>query len=343
MKILRKSPFAILTVVLTTSIPTYAATIFDNGNATNLVSDPDNWDNGLPVGQQGTIAINATVNTGVNLSGYDILHTDGTIGQSGTSAVQLTDGASWVTNGVNATTTTGFRGFDVRSGSSYTMQNGTINTTGGRDWQIVGAGSSMTVNGGVINLGRHLLLSGDNTTPPSLTVNGGIVTSTTGDIGARHFSDTAKTLNFNGGTTSVVNLDLQGDNTFFNLGGFTAGSLTAGNILTANVASGFGTNSSFNWLPGSQMTLTLTDLNDFAETFWNSGTLLFDGDSSSDLGGLSWADATDSDIGLGGGYYWNYNSGTETLSLAAIPEPTGASLVGLALGGLALRRRRSRS
>ena len=91
------------------------------------------------------------------------------------------------------------------------------------------------------------------------------------------------------------------------------------------------------------MTLTLTDLNDFAETFWNSGTLLFDGDSSSDLGGLSWADATDSDIGLGGGYYWNYNSGTETLSLAAIPEPTGASLVGLALGGLALRRRRSRS
>jgi hypothetical protein len=247
-----------------------------------------------------------------------------------------------VTNGASATTTTGFRGFDVRTGSSFTMQNGTINTAGGRDWQVVGAGSSMTVNGGVVNLGRHLLLSGDNTTPPSLTINGGTITSTTGDLGARHFADTAKTLNLNGGTTSVVNLDLQGDNTFFIFGGSSSGSLSAGNILTANVASGFGTNSSLDWLPGSLMTLTLTGVNDFAETYWNAGKLLFDGDSKTDLGGLSWADATNSAIGLGGGYYWNFNNTTNTLSLAAIPEPAATSLMGLALGALMLRRSRHR-
>ncbi|MCB1129636.1 MAG: PEP-CTERM sorting domain-containing protein [Verrucomicrobiae bacterium] len=339
----RKLPVA-LTVALSTSNPISAATTFTNADsADSLVSNALNWDSGLPVGQQGTISINATVNTSVNLSGYDILHTDGTIGQTGTSAVQLTDGASWVTNGSTATTTTGFRGFDVRTGSSFTMQNGTINTTSGRDWQIVGAGSSMTVDGGVIHLGRHLLMSGDNTTPASLVVNGGTITSTTGDLGARHFSDTSKTLGFNGGVTSVVNLDLQGDNTFFVFGGSAAGSLTAGNVLTANVASGFGSNSSFNWLPGSQMTLTLTDFNDFAEGFWNSGRLLFNGGSSADLGTLSWADATDSEVGLGGGYYWDFNGTTNTLSLAVVPEPAGVSLIGFGLGAAAFRRRRNRS
>jgi hypothetical protein len=305
-------------VVLASSVTVSAQTNFTNADpGDSLISNALNWDNGLPVGQQGTISINATVATSVSLSNYDILHTDGTIAQTGTSAVQLTDGASWVTNGASATTTTSFRGFDVRSGSSFTMQNGTINTTSGRDWQVVGPDSSMTVNGGVINLGRHLLVSGDNTTPPSLTINAGTVTSTTGDLGARHFSDLSKTLNLNGGTTSVLNLDLQGDKTLFVFGGSTSGSLSAGSLLTANVASGFGNTSSFNWLPGSLMTLTLTGVDEFAQAYWDTGHLLFNGQSKTDLGELSWADASNPSIGLGGGYYFVYNSGTETLSLAS--------------------------
>jgi len=91
-----------------------------------------------------------------------------------------------------------------------------------------------------------------------------------------------------------------------------------------------GTNSSLNWLPGSLVSLTLTGVNDFAETYWNSNRLLFNGSSKTALGCLSWADATNSAIGLGGGYYSDFDGTSNTLALAVVPEPAGASLLGLA-------------
>lgn len=328
------STAAIAVLVSTAS----AATVFTNGNATNLVSDALNWNNGLPTGvNQGTININASADSTVSLSGYNVIQTGGVFSHTGLSAVSLIDNTTWVINGASASTNTGFRGFNVRSGSDFTLQAGTVNTTSGRDWAFGDAGSTITINGGSLNFGRSLVMQG--TSGGSFTINAGSA-SGTGSIGGNNIQDNTHTLNFNGGTTAFGNLDLRGDNTFFNFGGSAAGSLTA---TTINTGGTFGTNSTLNWAPGSLMSLTLTDtvnFADFAETFWNSGDLLFDGDSKTALGNLSWADASNSAIGLGGGYYWDFDGTSNTLSLAAIPEPTSASLIGLAFVVLAFVRRR---
>lgn len=66
-----------LTFAMTTSIPALAATNFTDGDPTDsLVSNPLNWDNGLPTGgaNPGTLGLNAKANSTV-LNGYDITHT----------------------------------------------------------------------------------------------------------------------------------------------------------------------------------------------------------------------------------------------------------------------------
>ncbi len=315
-----------------------AATVFDNGNATNLVSDPDNWDNGLPVGQQGTININATANSTLELVGYDVIQTGGVFSHTGINAVTLNGTTTWEINGASASTNTSFRGFNVRGGSSFTVEAGTVNTTAGRDWAIIDAGSSITINGGTVNFGRSVLVQG--TAGALFTMNGGSATGTD-IIGGPNFADNSKTLNFNGGTTTFGTLDVRGDNTFFNLGGSSAGSLTA----TALTGGTFGANSSFNWLPGTQMTMRLSTVDEWAATYWGSNRLLFNGQSSAALGGRSWADASNPSIGLGGGSYWSYNSSTETLSVIAVPEPASLAAVGIvSLYVLArVRRRRQKA
>lgn len=309
-------------------------------NAGGVVSVAGNWDGGLPTGaNQGTININASADSNTALSGYNVVQTGGVFSHTNLNAVSLTDNTAWQINGASASTSTSFRGFNVRSGSDFTLTTGTVNTTSGRDWALGDAGSTLTINGGSLHFGRSLVMQGSS--GAIFTINAGSVTGT-GSIGGNSIQDNTHSLNFNGGTAAFGNLDLRGDNTFFNFGGSTVGSLTA---TTINTGGTFGANSTLNWLPGSLMTLTLTDtvnFASFAETYWNSGDLLFDGDSKAALGGLSWTDATNSAIGLGGGYYWDFNNATNTLSLAAVPEPTGAPLIGLGFGALALVRRRSR-
>lgn len=286
-----------------------------------LLTSAANWTNGLPVGQLGGIAVNATADTTVVLGGYNILHTAGTVQQTGLNALEMINDSSWVTDGPTATTSTGFRGFTLKSNSSFTLNQGTINTLSGRDWAVMDAGSSLTVNGGTLNLGRHLLLSG--TAGPTFTINGGVINGnvTAGDIGSRSIHSNAKALHFNGGTTSVFRLDLAGANTVFHFGGTEAGSLTA-----TNFAGTIETNSFLNFLPGTQMAVTLSATNEWAATQWAAGKLRYNGQGNSQLG--SWAAVTATG-GLGGGYRFAYDSGTETLSLTTAPSddppaaPTG--------------------
>lgn len=272
------------------------------------VTNPAAWDAGLPVlGKDGRININGTVDTNLPLDGYSVLHTGGVIGQTGLNALPLINGTRWIVDGAGASTAGTFRGFSVRSGSSFTLNRGTINTASGRDWRVEGSGSTITVTGGLLNLGRSLTVGG--AAGASFTIKGGTIAGslTSGDLGAGSLDDNAKTLNFNGGTTSVFRISLSGDNTLFNFGGTSAGSLTAGSIA------GFGTNSKLNFMPGTRMTLAITGADGWAAAQWAAGRLTYNGLSHAVLG--DWAAVTAQD-GLGEGCSFAYDSNTKALSLA---------------------------
>ncbi|MCB1130346.1 MAG: DNRLRE domain-containing protein [Verrucomicrobiae bacterium] len=283
---------------------------------TNSLGDvlgvPANWDAGLPVGKWGRINVDATFDSSVPLDGWSVLHTGGSLIQSGLSTLRLDTGTTWITEGPSATTSTSFRGFTVAGGSSFTLRSGTIHTASGRDWSVTGAGSTMTVDGGTINLGRSLLLSSGGT----LVVNGGVIHGNpgSGDIGVRSFGGSG-TLHFNGGTTTINKIDLAGANTTFHFGGSVSGSLTA----TA-FAGAFGSNATINFLPGSRMSLTVSGEDEWAATKWAAADLTYNGQGVATLG--PWAAVTAPD-GLGPGVRFEYDSATETLALIGDPDGDG--------------------
>jgi hypothetical protein len=275
---------------------------------------PANWDAGLPVAKWGQVNVDATVDSSVTLNAWSVLHTGGSLIQSGLSALKLDSGTAWITEGPGATTSTGFRGFTVAGGSSFTLRKGIINTASGRDWSITGAGSVMKVEGGSINLGRNFLLSSSG----SLTVNAGVINGNpgSGDLGVRSIASGA-TLQFNGGTTTVHRIDLAGSNSTLNFGGSATGSLTA----TAFVGT-FGSNSVINFLPGSRMSLRISGEDEWAATKWAAADLTYNGQGVASLG--SWAAVT-APNGLGPGVSFEYDSATETLRLA-VPDSDGDAI-----------------
>ncbi len=278
-----------------------------------VITDSASWDTGLPVGQWGRIDQDASMDTSIVLDGYSILHTGGVLVPTGIKGLQLANGSTWITEGLDASTATSFRGVDVSSGASFTLYQGTINTAGNRDWKITQTGSSIVVNGGTINLGRHLLIASDG----EFTINGGVINGNpgAGDIGVRSHSNTG-TFNFNGGITTVNGIDLGGNNTIFNFGGASAGSLTA-----SAFSSSFGSNSTINFLPGSRMSLTVSGEDEWAAAKWAAGDLTYNGQGVAQLG--SWAAVTAPD-GLASDVRFEYDSATETLMLANGDLPPSA-------------------
>ncbi len=302
--------------ITTFASSTNAATVYNNGNGTSLVSDALNWDNLLPTGaNQGTININATADSTVSLSGYNVVQTGGVFSHTGIAAVSLTDSTTWEINGASASTNTSFRGFNVRSGSDFTLTSGTVNTTGARDWALGDTGSTMTINGGSINFGRSLIMQG--TAGGIFTMNAGTAQGT-GSIGGNNLQDFTHTLNFNGGTTTFGNLDLRGDNTFFNFGGSSVGSLTA---TTLNSGLAFGANSLFDWFSGSQMSLTITGADQtFYQSLYTAGDLRFEGSNANPFAN-------------------HFQVSGATLSL--IPEPSSTAFIAFSLIALFSHRRRT--
>jgi hypothetical protein len=279
-----------------------------------VLSVPANWDAGLPAGKWGRVNFDATVDTTVTLNAWSALHTGGSLIQSGVNALRLDSGTTWITEGQGATTSTGFRGFTVAGGSTFTLRKGTINTASGRDWSVTGAGSVITVHGGTINLGRSLLL----TSGGRLVVNGGVISGIpgSGDIGVTSIA--TGTLNFNGGTTTIHRIGLAGSNSALNLGGSTTGSLT-GTAFTGT----FGSNSVVNFLPGSRMSLRISGADEWAAGLWAAADLTYNGQGVASLG--SWAAVT-APNGLGPGVSFQYDSTTETLRLA-VPDSDGDGIL----------------
>lgn len=268
------------------------------------LSVPTNWDAGLPVGKWGRINVDATTDTLDTLNGWSVLHTGGSLPQSGLNALKLDGGTTWITEGPGATSSTGFRGFTVAGGSSFTLRKGTINTASGRDWTVTGAGSAIRVYGGTINLGRHLLLSSNG----NFTINAGVINGnpSTGDMGVRNINS-GGIFNFNGGTTTIYRIDLTGSNSTLNFGGSATGSLSA----TAFVGT-FGANSVINFQPGSRMSLRVSGEDEWAAAKWAAADLTYNGQGVASLG--SWAAVT-APNGLGPGVRFEYDSATETLRL----------------------------
>lgn len=304
----RIAPAAACLVLAACATPVFAATLFNNDDGVNsFISNAGNWDNGLPTGQTGTINSNATYDSDVTHSGYDILHTGGDISRGfGFASFRLGENSTYEMNGAGAAIAQA-RGINVGVGSSFILELGNANLTDNtRDTVVSGAGASVTVNGGTMSIGRDLTVSAGGT----FTVNGGTVTGID-QLYTQSFSSSANGFFFNGGSTTADNfqLDKAGTATF---GGSTAGSL--------NLLVGLGNGVTLDWLAGSQMQLNVAGADlAFYEGLYTGGDLLYEGSNAATFGD-------------------NFQVSGETLSL--VPEPGSLALMGLS-GLYILRRRRS--
>ena len=271
------------------------------GEPNNLISNPQNWDNALPVGQSGYIEIDATVNQSPDFSheDYQIIHVRGAISSDGgLGSFRLGSGSVWVMEGINATMT-GVRGVKVDD-ARFTLNEGSAKVNQNNSGSGVnGSESLFTINGGSFTTGDQFQINGN------FTMNGGTLL-VNGPISSSRWSSDPGEIQFNGGTTTATEFDFDsskpGSLTF---GGNAAGSIT----LTA----AFGSGVTQNWLPGTQMTLTAAT-DEWAEAEWNAGRLSYDGQGIVELG--AWASVIAPD-GLGDGVAFVYDSATETLSLSS--------------------------
>jgi len=332
-----------------------AATTWQGADGASLTT-ADNWDTGLP-----TAANPGTINAGAlgisleeTLTGYVVTQNGGTVASTAAGVRRDMFGGSWTIN-AGSFSVDGILGLQNGSGvtsgnQNFTQTGGTVTTTG----QIIIGNSNvrtstfdvsagtLTTRNVIINDGSTLNISGGSFTASNTAGASGIrafagssVNISGGTVSMNQEFRSASTINFTGGTTTTTRFNRD---TGFNLvmGGTTAGSVTAG---TLNGTADF----SLNWLSGSLMTFRLTDIADWAETEWTANRMFFNGQSGTDLN-LTWAEVTDSNIGFDGvgGAYFDWNSGTRTLALVTIPEPSSTVLLGLGILVLAgFRKRRS--
>lgn len=338
-----------------------AQTDFTDADATDsLITNSLNWDNGLPTGQQGTLAINASYDsstiggTGPDkndpvfpIDGYDILHTAGTVSRAGgIASLRIGGGTSYVMHGATAAFGS-TRGISVvGSGTSFVLNDGDADLTDNSRDSSVSDGGTITINGGTMSVGRHLYLqSGD------ITVNGGAL-AVSADLGARNFH-TGGILSLNGGTITALYLTF-GKGTFdLNFGGSTPGTFTVENFgggrANVNLID-------IDFDPGSQMSMQLTvpveqgasgdgDLGwtdaadpatglEWAQALWETGRLSYNDDTVSGIdilgeGGttvLTWEQAQ---VDLGDGAAFVFDSPTDTLSLTTGgAPPTPLEIIG---------------
>ena len=323
----------------------YAATVFNDASPTDsLISNPDNWGNGLPTGGNGgTLAINAGYDTDVSLDGYDITHTDGTLSRAaGLGSLPIGAGTTFRMNGANAQLAGSTRGINVNGvGASFILDQGTADATNNSKDSAINGTGTMTINGGTMSIGRHLYLQNGD-----ITVNGGSLT-VAADLGARNFH-TGGNLTLNGGTIRATNLTYGTGGLNLTFGGSTAGTFTIDNFGgSRHNASAIG----IDFLAGSLMTMQLTApvesgvVGDgdvgwmevgsetgqaWAEALWATGRLTYNGDDFNTLG--DWATVD--------GSIFNYDGGSHALSL--VPEPSAFALFSILFGLSCGRRRRPR-
>jgi len=336
---LRKTSITFTGLALALGSSAFAATTFVP-NPGNNINDAANWSNGLPTsaGNVGTVNVDSNFPTfDGSVTDYHLNFTGGRMNTDTTGTktfiggvqtlsggdVDLSNRSIATSNGAVTTVNTGsiFRGGSVSiSNSNFTVSGGQLF---GRN-QFGGVGD-INLNGTtVFTLNSGTVIAGESSNNSATTGSFGNNATTAGGV-----------WNLNGGTLTAFTLRYRSVSTMV-MGGSTVGSATFTNgFATSNHSDA---NIRIDWLPGSLMTLTI-GLDDWAKTNWDAGRMFFDGDSQSDLDNLSWADATNSSIGLGGGYYFDWNGTTNTLALA-IPEPSAALLGGIGMFFLLRRGQR---
>jgi hypothetical protein len=292
-----------------------------------------NWDPALvptSSGNPGTIGTNSSVNAANGVFTYTDYHitlTGGIMSQFNSGNDPTFSGGSFTVDGGTYGATNGAgRGFRTDAANIATLTSGKINSgstsNGGTNIQN---GSSLIINGGGFQqwgTTRSIRLTGGS----SLTVNpGGMLSMDTtatavGSLGVNQLSSGSNTLTLNGGTATANFLSF-GNNAAsprltLVLGGTTAGTLSAVNFKPLDSSEVIGARR-INWLSGTLMTMSVANADEWAAAEWDAGRLLYNGQAKTDLADLSWADATNSSIGVGGGHYFVYDGGTETLSLAS--------------------------
>jgi hypothetical protein len=304
-----------------------ATTFTDADPSGNLISTPGNWSNGLPTGGLiGTIAMNAKHDSSVTHTGYQVVHTAGTITKTGLGGLNLGTGTLWKMDG-SAAQLSSTRGMNL-TGATFTLNQGTANVTENNVDCSLNATSSLFINGGTMSIGRSLIINGGN-----LTVTGGTL-SMSANLGSSNINSGGNA-NLNGGTVTAGNLTF-GTNAFnVRFGGTTASTLTIANFgggrAKANLID-------INFAPGTLASMRLTNPVEsgvsggdgelgwskvgsetslpWAQALWSDGRLTYNGQSFTTLG--SWATVTSS--GFGDGYLFAYNSATATLSLVEVPN-----------------------
>jgi hypothetical protein len=301
-----------------------AETTFIGGSTNNFISNPANWDNGLPVGagKQGTISTNAGFDSTVTHTGYLVTHSSGTLSAAnGLSQFALGAGSVWVMDGASAEMTN-TRGLNL-NGAQFTLNQGQANLTANSSATALNGASTLTINGGSMLTGKSLYLSGSST----LTITNGSL-STTGDFGKNRLSSGNNVINIFGGTVSVgdqLRFGKTGSTLTINLGGSTAGTLTALDYVAAADDQENIDVRKVNWVTGSQIAMTLTEAAvNWAEVEWNAGRLTYNGQGTNELN-KTWAQVTTAG-GLGTGANFAYSSATKTLSLVSTSPTAGYDL-----------------
>lgn len=312
---------AILTFGLLTTV-SYAQTTY---NGSGRIDQAGSWDNGIPdtVGNPGTINSADGGNGSMRGGTYFITQNAGdlinTFGGSNLS------GGSWTLE--DGTITTG-NDLSLESSNIFTQNGGTITTN---DDILLTTSASYTMSGGSLSPGDDIVannsiisISGGGmnadaltiTANASVTISGGTHTLT-GNLG-NLFGSQVGSMFLNGGSTTAASLGFGGSGTTLTVGGSASGSFAASSFA------GNSGNRSINWISGSLMTISLSGVDEWAETEWNAGRMSFDGNNNGVLG--DWSTVNDT--------IFNFDSGTESLSLVAIPEPSTWALAIGALAGL---------
>lgn len=341
-----------LTTAIVASVSVASAQTLYQGVGTGSDLDIDlvgNWNNGLPTSSVnvGTINTDSTVDASAGnftYTDYFLNLTGGTMSQFnvGNSPV-FRDGNFTVNGGIYGTS--GGRGFSNSGVNIATINSGSINGGSLGDSRI---GASLLVAGGTFQ--QHGTDRGIQLTrSATLTVSAGILVmdttgSATGTFGVNQSSIGSNSINLNGGTTTANLLAFGNGGSLrltlrLTLGGTAVGSATAVNFQTLS-DNETAASRKIDWLTGTKMTLAISGADEWAAAEWTANRLFYNGQSSADLGNLSWADATNSSIGVGSGNYFLYNSTSETLSLALIPEPSVVALIAVGLTVVLMSRRR---
>jgi hypothetical protein len=304
-----------------------------------------NWSSGLPTtaGNVGTIAVDGVINSQNNLN-YHITQNAGTITDThGLANTRFQGGSVWMINSgatltINSGIETGGNQMTVNtggimnvtgtfeiggqtSGSVFTLAGGTLNASSAVSVQD---GSTFNMTGGTFDAGGNNFSFSANKANSFINVSGGTINNV--DAFGAPFGGSHGTATFTGGTLNANTLNFRSPADFsLVLGGSNAGAL--------NFSNGWGNitgTTDIQWNSGSLMTMTLTGETDWAETVWNAGAMTHDGQDFTTLG--NWSAVS--------GSLFDYDAGTQTLSL--IPEPSVFALSSLGFGVLWLLRRRTR-